>query len=156
MSPLDLHVLGTPPAFVLSQDQTLPFNPSRPLRLPSRSVPFVPSRLVPLRLRAFTLWNLRCLLASVPFRLPASGSLAILPFNCAFLLCIVFKVRLALSRSPASELDYDIKSKMVCQALFFIFLKNFSDAVRRAETAVICSRAADKRAVDPHRQSDRA
>ena len=27
MSPLDLHVLGTPPAFVLSQDQTLSFNP---------------------------------------------------------------------------------------------------------------------------------
>jgi hypothetical protein len=26
--PLDLHVLGTPPAFVLSQDQTLVFNPS--------------------------------------------------------------------------------------------------------------------------------
>ena len=26
-SPLDLHVLGTPPAFVLSQDQTLVFNP---------------------------------------------------------------------------------------------------------------------------------
>jgi hypothetical protein len=23
LSPLDLHVLGTPPAFVLSQDQTL-------------------------------------------------------------------------------------------------------------------------------------
>ena len=27
-SPLDLHVLGTPPAFVLSQDQTLVLNPS--------------------------------------------------------------------------------------------------------------------------------
>ena len=26
-SPLDLHVLGTPPAFVLSQDQTLALNP---------------------------------------------------------------------------------------------------------------------------------
>ena len=26
MSPLDLHVLGTPPAFVLSQDQTLMFD----------------------------------------------------------------------------------------------------------------------------------
>ena len=26
-SPLDLHVLSTPPAFVLSQDQTLSFNP---------------------------------------------------------------------------------------------------------------------------------
>ena len=30
MSPLDLHVLGTPPAFVLSQDQTLMFNPTPP------------------------------------------------------------------------------------------------------------------------------
>ena len=28
-SPLDLHVLSTPPAFVLSQDQTLMFNPLR-------------------------------------------------------------------------------------------------------------------------------
>ena len=27
LSPLDLHVLGTPPAFILSQDQTLMFNP---------------------------------------------------------------------------------------------------------------------------------
>jgi hypothetical protein len=27
LSPLDLHVLSTPPAFVLSQDQTLMFNP---------------------------------------------------------------------------------------------------------------------------------
>ena len=40
MSPLDLHVLGTPPAFVLSQDQTLPFNPSTSLDVS-------------------TLWNLR-------------------------------------------------------------------------------------------------
>ena len=28
LPPLDLHVLGTPPAFVLSQDQTLVFNPN--------------------------------------------------------------------------------------------------------------------------------
>ena len=35
LSPLDLHVLGTPPAFVLSQDQTLMFNPS-PLGSPTR------------------------------------------------------------------------------------------------------------------------
>ena len=27
LTPFDLHVLGTPPAFVLSQDQTLMFNP---------------------------------------------------------------------------------------------------------------------------------
>ena len=32
MSPLDLHVLSTPPAFVLSQDQTLMFNPYPQLR----------------------------------------------------------------------------------------------------------------------------
>ncbi len=45
---LDLHVLGTPPAFVLSQDQTLQFNPSHtPARCvrshtqrSNRSVPF--------------------------------------------------------------------------------------------------------------------
>ena len=37
-SPLDLHVLSTPPAFVLSQDQTLMFNPSqaRSPALPAR------------------------------------------------------------------------------------------------------------------------
>ena len=34
MSPLDLHVLGTPPAFVLSQDQTLAFNPLSSYRFP--------------------------------------------------------------------------------------------------------------------------
>ena len=33
-SPLDLHVLGTPPAFVLSQDQTLAFNPLSSHRFP--------------------------------------------------------------------------------------------------------------------------
>ena len=38
ISPFDLHVLGTPPAFILSQDQTLNyslFNPVRLLALPS-------------------------------------------------------------------------------------------------------------------------
>ena len=39
MSPLDLHVLGTPPAFVLSQDQTLLFNPSMPPSLRPLSEP---------------------------------------------------------------------------------------------------------------------
>ena len=56
MSPLDLHVLGTPPAFVLSQDQTLPFNP--------------------LTLSCFTLRNLRCLsliLSDKPFPLRVSS-----------------------------------------------------------------------------------
>ena len=34
ISPLDLHVLSTPPAFVLSQDQTLMFNPLSCLPVP--------------------------------------------------------------------------------------------------------------------------
>ena len=37
MSPLDLHVLSTPPAFVLSQDQTLMFNPYPQLHAYSRT-----------------------------------------------------------------------------------------------------------------------
>ena len=39
MSPLDLHVLSTPPAFVLSQDQTLMFNPYPHLLLPVSDSP---------------------------------------------------------------------------------------------------------------------
>ena len=35
-SPLDLHVLSTPPAFVLSQDQTLAFNPFISLLIPQQ------------------------------------------------------------------------------------------------------------------------
>ena len=52
ISPLDLHVLSTPPAFVLSQDQTLMFNPYLSLYHSPRtrqSPPLVP------QLQAFTL-----------------------------------------------------------------------------------------------------
>ena len=38
MSPLDLHVLSTPPAFVLSQDQTLAFNPFISTGSPARCI----------------------------------------------------------------------------------------------------------------------
>ena len=33
LNPLDLHVLGTPPAFILSQDQTLQITYSQPLNV---------------------------------------------------------------------------------------------------------------------------
>ena len=88
MSPLDLHVLGTPPAFVLSQDQTLVFNPlcQALLRPPGLS------SLRPLRTQHETLWNLRCLLrVPVPSRFPSRG----LPFLRVSSFCIVFKVRSA-------------------------------------------------------------
>ena len=48
MSPLDLHVLSTPPAFVLSQDQTLSFNPVYILR-------FAPARLNSFGITVFSL-----------------------------------------------------------------------------------------------------
>ena len=36
LNPLDLHVLGTPPAFILSQDQTLKVKPCPPVRADAR------------------------------------------------------------------------------------------------------------------------
>ena len=62
-SPLDLHVLSTPPAFVLSQDQTLAFNP---FILNYRFIPAASSH---------------------------SFGITVLHFSALFLPCIVFKVR---------------------------------------------------------------
>ena len=57
-SPLDLHVLSTPPAFVLSQDQTLMFNPYLISCLPLSSSPKPSS--FPQFLRRFTLSESDC------------------------------------------------------------------------------------------------
>ncbi len=76
MSPLDLHVLGTPPAFVLSQDQTLVFNPIRFPR--SRGSQFNSSE------------------SSLSPRTSLLGSFLLARFS----LCIVFKVRLARPGPP--------------------------------------------------------
>ena len=76
MSPLDLHVLGTPPAFVLSQDQTLPFNPlssSSGLSALALSRLPAPDSQDPL--------GIRCLFDCASFSIPCRIS------------CIVFKVR---------------------------------------------------------------
>ena len=75
MSPLDLHVLGTPPAFVLSQDQTLPFNPlssSSGLSALALSRLPAPDSQDPL--------GIRCLFDCASFSIPCRIS------------CIVFKV----------------------------------------------------------------
>ena len=70
ISPFDLHVLSTPPAFVLSQDQTLMFNPS-PCDAP---------------------YSLR--LAKASAFSPISRRLTLRNLTVFFsLLCIVFKVR---------------------------------------------------------------
>ena len=106
MSPLDLHVLGTPPAFVLSQDQTLTFNPfliSTPQPLPSA-------------------------LASVPGQAVSQVSLIrnhLSFLSCVFLFLYRFQGSLALSRSRSKELVYHTKYPSICQQFFQNFLKNF-------------------------------
>ena len=86
-SPLDLHVLSTPPAFVLSQDQTLMFNPS-----PAPSLPLPPrQRLPPRALAGIALAFLTSSLAQLPASRRSRSSW--LSTELFPLLCIVFKVR---------------------------------------------------------------
>ena len=96
-SPLDLHVLSTPPAFVLSQDQTLMFNPPQARFLSASGSP-KPSASHPLA-RCLLSQNLTVLRASIfPLSMENTRSL--------FLLCIVFKVRSPPSlASPLRELS---------------------------------------------------
>ncbi len=106
MSPLDLHVLGTPPAFVLSQDQTLTFNP----------FPYLNSSASPQALAQF----------------PASESRKSLSFGiiCLFFLAFLF-VSVSFSRfaarssSRSKELVYHTKCLPICQHFFQNFFKNF-------------------------------
>ena len=63
-SPLDLHVLSTPPAFVLSQDQTLMFNPFH-------SVALLPSARQSLRFLT-TSWRFTHRILTVSISLPRS------------------------------------------------------------------------------------
>ena len=102
VSSLDLHVLGTPPAFVLSQDQTLMFNP---LSLPSRFRLSSPKPQLPLDLRAFTLSESDC------------------SFLIYFIRCIVFKDRASsfpqwLSRCSRDNVDDYSTTPSNCQPLF--------------------------------------
>ena len=90
ISPLDLHVLSTPPAFVLSQDQTLMFDLSQePLRCHQLAKAFRSLR----SLRCLLSQNLTVLVAST-LRLSAEKR------SLFFLLCIVFKVRSPPSQAP--------------------------------------------------------
>ena len=86
MSPLDLHVLSTPPAFVLSQDQTLLFNPVLSSHLCFRSG-------VIRQLSGITVYSV--ILPYDPSRLHFSVRL----------FCIVFKVHV-LSRSSQRLVSY--------------------------------------------------
>ena len=109
--PLDLHVLSTPPAFVLSQDQTLMFNP----------LPFVfRFRFFPARQSASV--------ASTSFQ-TAIHSFS--KSDCLFfsILCIVFKDRCRFGdrscRSP-DDIEHYTRFPMGCQPPFDKKIKEFS------------------------------
>ena len=116
MSPLDLHVLGTPPAFVLSQDQTLPFNPSS-LSLHPSDLSHRCSFSDRLPSSAELFWNLRCLL---PFEWPSGHPIARF-FSVSF--SRFDPLPLAVPRS--SQPEQNIKNPPRCQALFSNFLNFF-------------------------------
>ena len=102
MSPLDLHVLGTPPAFVLSQDQTLMFNPT-PSTGANRSTAFL------------TRSESDCSFCS--------------SFSISFSrIAPVPAQALALARAPRDNIDYYTHYSPFCQALFssfFIFVPSY-------------------------------
>ena len=102
-SPLDLHVLSTPPAFVLSQDQTLMFNPSQ---VASRSAGSPkPAKRSALLLSTLSESDCSCRKHLSSFNEKRS---------LFFLLCIVFKVRLPPSRSPLASRRGALVSSGVC------------------------------------------
>ena len=100
ISPFDLHVLSTPPAFVLSQDQTLMFNPS-PLPRP--------------------LYSLRLAKAS-PFALTLPWR-----FNSKISDCFAARLPPDHSRSPPLFPSGLLRS---AKALFLLFSVSFSRFVR--------------------------
>ena len=121
ISPFDLHVLSTPPAFVLSQDQTLILKVSSQLRLARvLRVPLPPSS-GPLTLR---LWN--SLESTKAFFRPLSPFRArtSVPVSFRFLpRSLLFLYRFQGSSPPAlaGQLLYITTPAFPCQALFSLF-----------------------------------
>ena len=109
MSPLDLHVLSTPPAFVLSQDQTLMFNPYPQLHAYSRTTRQSRS-LSPFRQGVSLFQNLTVVDASS--HLPALFVNFLLVQND--FLCIVFKDRSLSFASLATT------SRIIAKGLCFV------------------------------------
>ena len=116
MSPLDLHVLSTPPAFVLSQDQTLMFNPYPQLLAYSRSARQSRS-LSPFRQGVSLFQNLTVVDASS--HLPALFVNFLLVQND--FLCIVFKDRSLSFASLADSLIIITNTPYVVNPLFATF-----------------------------------
>ena len=132
-SPLDLHVLGTPPAFVLSQDQTLVLNPSE-LTL---GISFPPVALAHSRID--------CLLSN---RSP--GALAPVPRSASLPVSVSFSRILCPLRAPVRRADSLIIISLLpppvnpffssFSALFRDFLKAFQESLSSSRSRWIGGR----------------
>ena len=89
-----MHVLSTPPAFVLSQDQTLMFNPFPQLRRP--------------------LGLAKALASSLRQGVSLIRNLTVLSLS-SFSLCIVFKVRRCRHSVARDNVDYYTNAPIICQ-----------------------------------------
>ena len=118
-APFDLHVLGTPPAFVLSQDQTLNdwYYITRRCYNQSQDLSSKYSR----NYVGFTDFHLRVQLCFWIFSNPRQGVSHVSR-------CLIYKVhsasRISRSRALARQPDYYSTSFFVCQELFSRFRKN--------------------------------
>ena len=123
----DLHVLGTPPAFVLSQDQTL-----NKLYFSSRFRKLKPSLLKMNQNLGFISSK------RISFPSPKGEGIEkpfslVLKFCLSFLQCLIFKVHpcslvLGSVRNFLSGLPYFSTSNRFCQELFLNFFKFFFSA----------------------------
>ena len=104
--PFDLHVLSTPPAFVLSQDQTL----QDILKLFDSSFIFVVAN-----------YLARIFLVGFNYVKPALW-LMFTSFEVITFYCSVFKDQLRLYNTVLWRLDYNNRFTISCQQLFLIFL----------------------------------
>ena len=106
ITPFDLHVLGVPPAFILSQDQTLNYSCilKRSRALKSQSI--TDALFLVLCLTFFQLLLLK----------------AISQGFCISFYCSIFKL---LSAPSQKALDYCITSDASCQYLFWTFFQKF-------------------------------
>ena len=104
--PFDLHVLGMPPAFVLSQNQTLKFI----FLLFNKSLTFC---VILLLLKAFFLF-----------------------FHKNFALSYLFFCQGTVVATHLSQLVYNTTSLKICQQKIAIFLKNFLNIKKDVKIAV--------------------
>ena len=143
LTPFDLHVLSTPPAFILSQDQTLLFYSGHS----KLGFSFFTAFLGLFRSFFFlSLKSFRCLsLARLTYH--ASGPLPLRALSLRFrlessqlrnifraaLLFICQGPMLLSHRFPARQLCYLITPFLLCQALFSFFLHFFLYLVKKTE-----------------------